>query len=119
LAAAHLITPNPVLSLVRHHEPPARLATAREIIAQIPADARVAASGRIAPHLLRRYLYYYPLADQSVLPDLNYIIADVSSSSFDDPPSRAQLDAVRQSDAWEMILKENGFEVFKRRGEIP
>jgi uncharacterized membrane protein len=119
LAMAHLLTPNPLISLARHHEPEARRATAHEIIAQIPADARVAASGRIAPHLLRRYLYYYPLANQSVLPDLDYIIADVSSSSFDDPPSRAQLEAVRQSDAWEMVLKENGFELFKRRATTP
>jgi uncharacterized membrane protein len=115
VTAAHLITPNPVLSLARHHEPPQRRAVAREIISQIPAEARVAASGRIAPHLLRRYLYYYPLADQSVLPQLDYIVADVSSSSFDDPPSRAQLEAVRVSNDWELVLDQQGFQLFKRR----
>ncbi len=112
---AHLITPNPVLSLARYHEPPERRAVAREIIDQIPPEARVAASGRIAPHLLRRYLYYYPLADQSVLPQVDYIIADVSSSSFDDPPSRAQLEAVRVSNEWELVLDQQGFQLFKRR----
>lgn len=115
LIVAHLVTPNPVLSLARHHEPPARRAVAHEIIAQIPANARVAASGRLAPHLLRRYLYYYPLADQVVLPELDYIVADVASSSFDDPPSRAQIEALRRSDEWELVLDQQGFQLFKRR----
>lgn len=113
--AAHAITPNPVLSLLRHHEPPERVAVANAIVAQIPAEARVAASGRLAPHLLRRYLYYYPLADPAVLPQIDYIAADVSSSSFDDPPSRAQLDALRSSDEWELILDQEGFQLFRRR----
>jgi uncharacterized membrane protein len=115
ILAANLLTPNPLISLVRHHEPPARRAVAQAIIRQIPPDARVAASGRLAPHLLRRYLYYYPLADQSVLPQLDYIVADISSSAFDDPPSRAQLDALRRSDEWEMVLDQQGFQLFKRR----
>lgn len=115
LVLAQLVTPNPVLSLVRHHEPPARRAVANSIVTQIPPEARVAASGRIAPHLLRRYLYYYPLADQSVLPQLDYIVADVASSSFDDPPSRAQIETVRHSDAWELVLDQQGFQLFKRR----
>ena len=118
LALAQLVPRNPVLSLLRNHEPPQRLATANAIVARIAAEpeARVAASGRIAPHLLRRYLYYYPLADQVVLPTLDYIVADVASTSFDDPPSRAQLEAVRNSPEWELVLDEQGYQVFKRRG---
>jgi uncharacterized membrane protein len=115
LIAANLVTLNPVVSLLRHHEAPARRATAREIIARIPPDARVAASGRIAPHLLRRYLYYFPLADQSVLPTLDYIVADVSSDSFVDPPSRAQIEAVRNGGEWQLILDRQGYQLFKRR----
>jgi len=115
LIMAHLVIPNPLVSLVRHHEPTVRRAVAHEIIAQIPADARVAASGRIAPHLLRRYLYYYPLASQSVLPQLDYIVADVSSTSFDDPSSRAQIEAIQRSDDWEMVLDKQGYQLFKRR----
>ena len=112
---ANWITPNPVLSLLRYHEPPARRAVANQIVAGIPPEARVAASGRIAPHLLRRYLYYYPLADASILPSLDVVVADVASNSFDDPPSRAQLEALRQSQEWEMVLEQEGFEVFRRR----
>lgn len=117
LALANIVTPNPLISLLRNHESPARQAAANALVAQIPADARVAASGRLAPHLLRRYLYYYPLADQSVLPQIDYIAIDVGlgASSFDDPPSRAQLDALQRSAEWELILDEQGFQLFKRR----
>lgn len=107
---------NPVVSLLLYHEPAARLATADQIVAMLPPDARVAASSRLTPHLLRRYLYYYPLADQSVLPTLTYIAADVSSNSFDDPPSRAQIEQLRRSDEWELILDRDGYQVFKRKG---
>lgn len=112
---ANWITPNPLLSLLRHHEVPARRAVANELVAAIPPEARVAASSRIAPHLLRRYLYYYPLADASVLPSLDIVVADVNSDSFDDPSSRAQLEALRQSEEWELVLDQQGFEVFRRR----
>ncbi len=115
LLVAQLKPLNPVISLLRTHEPPERRAVAREIIARIPPDARVAASGRIAPHLLRRYLYYYPLADQSVLPTIDYIVADTASTSFDDPPSRAQLEAVQTSAEWELLVDREGYQLFKRR----
>lgn len=115
LLVAQIKPLNPVVSLLRNHEPPERIAVARKIVATIAPDARVAASGRLAPHLLRRYLYYYPLADQSVLPALDYIAADVASSSFDDPPSRAQIEALRRSPEWELILDAEGFQLFKRR----
>ncbi len=115
IVAANLVPLNPIVSLLRHHEPPARRAIAEAVVAQLPPDARVAASSRIAPHLLRRYLYYYPLADQSVLPELDYIVADVASDSFSDPPSRAQLEAVQHSGDWQLILDEQGYQLFKRR----
>jgi uncharacterized membrane protein len=115
LAAAQLFPRNPVISLWLHHEPERRLATANAIVAMVPEDARVAASSRIAPHLLRRYLYYYPLADPTILPTIDVIIADVSSNSFDDPKSAAQLQQVRASAEWELVLDRDGYQVFMRR----
>ncbi|GAC1354972.1 MAG: hypothetical protein NVSMB42_13110 [Herpetosiphon sp.] len=115
VAIANLVTPNPVIVLLRHHETAARLAVENEIVRQIPPEAHVAASGRVATHLLRRYIYYYPLANQSVLPELDYIIADVASNSFDDPPSHAQLAAVQHSPDWNLVLEQQGFQVFKHR----
>lgn len=114
-ALANWITPNPLLSMLRYHEPAARRAVANQIVASVAPEARVAASGRIAPHLLRRYLYYYPLADPAVLSSLDVVIADVASTSFDDPPSRAQLEALQQSKDWELVLDREGYQVFKRR----
>jgi uncharacterized membrane protein len=119
LAVAQLFPRNPVVSLWLYHEPDRRLATANAIVAMIPDDTRVAASSRIAPHLLRRYLYYYPLADPSILPTIDYIVADISSNSFVDPPSRAQLEMARTSPDWELVLDRDGYQVFKRRGGRP
>jgi uncharacterized membrane protein len=115
LALAQLFPRNPVISLWLHHEPERRLATANAIVAMVPDDARVAASSRIAPHLLRRYLYYYPLADPTILPTIDVIIADISSNSFDDPESGAQLQQVRTSPEWELVLDRDGYQVFRRR----
>ena len=115
LALAQLFPRNPVISLWLHHEPERRLATANAIVAMVPDGARVAASSRIAPHLLRRYLYYYPLADPTILPTIDYIIADISSNSFDDPDSGAQLQEVRTSPEWELVLDRDGYQVFRRR----
>ncbi|HEX5501392.1 MAG TPA: DUF2079 domain-containing protein [Thermomicrobiales bacterium] len=115
LLLAQVFPRNPVVSLVLHHEPPARLATANGIVRAIPPDARVAASSRLATHLLRRYEYYYPLADLSVLPTLDYIAADVASDSFDSADGRAQLEAIRHSPDWELIIDKNGYQLFKRR----
>jgi hypothetical protein len=39
----------------------------------------------------------------------------LGASSFNDPPSRAQLDALLRSDQWELVLDEQGFQLFKRR----
>jgi len=115
LAVAQLFPRNPVLSLWLHHEPERRLATANAIVDMVPDGAHVAASSRIAPHLLRRYLYYYPLADPTILPTVDVIIADVSSNSFDDPQSAAQLQQVRTSPEWEKVLDRDGYQVFMRK----
>lgn len=115
LAVAQLFPRNPIISLWLHHEPQRRLATANAIVAMVPDEARVAASSRIAPHLLRRYLYYYPLADPTILPTIDVIIADVSSNSFDDADSGAQLQHVRTSPEWELVLDRDGYQVFRRR----
>jgi uncharacterized membrane protein len=112
---ANAVTPNPLASLLRYHESPARRAVANRIVAAIEPDERVAASGRIAPHLLRRYLYYYPLADASVLPTLDVVVADVASDSFNDPPSRAQLEALRASPEWQLLVDQEGYQMFRRR----
>jgi hypothetical protein len=39
----------------------------------------------------------------------------VSSNSFDDPKSGAQLQQVRTSPEWEMVLDRDGYQVFMRK----
>jgi uncharacterized membrane protein len=114
MLAAQLFPRNPVISLLLHHEPPARVAAARSLIAHIPADARVAATSRLAPHLLRRYLYYYPLADTAVLPTLDYIAVDTTSDWMHDPQSRARFEAMRQSAQWQRVYHAAGFHLYQR-----
>jgi uncharacterized membrane protein len=116
LVISQVIPRNPIVSLLLYREPAARLATANRIVATIPPDVPIAASSRLTPHLLRRYNYYYPLADQSVLPTLAYIAADVSGNSFDAPTSRAQIEALRSSPDWDLILDRDGYQLFKRKG---
>jgi uncharacterized membrane protein len=114
LLAAQLFPRNPVVSLLLHHEPPARVAAAYHMLAHIPPDARVAATSRLAPHLLRRYIYYYPLAEPDILPQLDYIAADTRASWMDDPQSRARFAALRRSDEWQVVFEAEGFQLFRQ-----
>jgi uncharacterized membrane protein len=57
----HIPLKNPVIVALRYHEDPARVAVMEQMAALIPADARVAATSFLAPHLLpRQHLYYVP-----------------------------------------------------------
>lgn len=114
LCTAQLFPRNPVVSLLLYHEPPARVAAARAMLTHIPDNARVAATSRLAPHLVRRYIYYYPLADVSVLPTLDYIAVDTTSDWTSDPNSRAQFDTIRRSDQWQCLFDREGFQLFQR-----
>ncbi|NJP05346.1 MAG: DUF2079 domain-containing protein [Chloroflexaceae bacterium] len=106
---------NPVISLVLYHEPPARVAAAQQLLAIIPPDARVAATSRLAPHLVRPFIYYYPLADTVVLPTLDYIAVDTTADWMSDRSSRQQFHALRQSDQWQLIFEQQGFQLFQRQ----
>jgi uncharacterized membrane protein len=114
MLTAQLFPRNPLVSLLLYHEPPARVAAAQQMITHIPPDARVAATSRLAPHLVRQYIYYYPLADLAVLPDLEYIAVDTTSDWASDSSSRRQFDAVQHSDAWERIFNREGFQLYRR-----
>ncbi|NJO07856.1 MAG: DUF2079 domain-containing protein [Chloroflexaceae bacterium] len=108
---------NPVISLLLYHEPPQRVAAAHAMLALIADDeARVAATSRLAPHLLRRYIYYYPLAHpQVVLPDLDYIAADVQAAWRGDPNGQTQYAQIQQSNEWCLIYDREGFQLHQRR----
>lgn len=114
MLTAQVFPRNPVVSLLLYHEPPARVAAAQQMITRIPPDARVAATSRLAPHLVRRYIYYYPLADTTVLPDLEYIAVDTTSDWTSNPASRRQFDTVRHSDEWVRVFEREGFQLYQR-----
>jgi uncharacterized membrane protein len=57
---------NPVVRAFLFPEPQATVAAANELIKMVPPDAKVAASSKLAPHLLpRRYIYNFPPAPYS------------------------------------------------------
>ncbi|HVG00514.1 MAG TPA: DUF2079 domain-containing protein, partial [Chloroflexia bacterium] len=89
---------NPVVRVIRFHQSSAYVQAANELAAMIPADAKVAATSKLAPHLLpRRYIYNFPPAPYSPYnigshahpgfgppyADLDYILADPKNESFD------------------------------------
>lgn len=121
---------NPLVRAVRFPESPQRVAAARELIAMVPSEARVAASSKLAPHMLpRRYIYNFPPAPYSpynfgterqseAFVDLDYILVDPKASALSANPIEEQnaLDLLRGMPEWaEVAAKENLF-LFKRRG---
>lgn len=106
---------NPLVSLVLYREPPQRVSAAREMLGLIEPAARVAATSRLAPHLLRRSIYYYPLAHpDETMPTLEYIAADTTAAWMDDAASRARFEAMRTSAEWELLYDREGFQLYRR-----
>jgi hypothetical protein len=110
----NLLTPNPIVSLLRNRESPARVTAANEMLALIPATARVAATGRLAPHLVRQYLYYFPLADQAVWPEIDYFAIDTRASGLQDAEGRAMLARLEGDSRYRLLFQSEGFALYAR-----
>jgi uncharacterized membrane protein len=112
---ANLAMHNPVLSLVKFHESPQRVAAANELIAMIPKDAPVAATSFVAPRLLpRRYIYNFPSAPFSApYSNAQYIMADERGAVVQD---QGTIDELKQSKDWHLIAAKEGFILFEKAG---
>lgn len=110
---SNLAMHNPVLSLVRYHESPARVRAAQELISMVPPDAPVAATSFVAPRLLpRRYIYNFPPASFSApLAAATYIMADERGIVVRD---KGSLDEIRRSGDWRQVAAKEGFVLFER-----
>lgn len=85
---------NPAVRAFLYPESGARVAAAKEFEKMIPADAKVAVSSKLAPHLLpRQFIYNFPPAPYSPYNfgdkhsradyvDLDFILVDVSASAL-------------------------------------
>lgn len=111
--ASNLAMHNPVLSLIRYHESPARVRAAQELISMVPSEAPVAATSFVAPRLLpRRYIYNFPPASFSApLSAASYIMADERGIVVRD---KGTLDEIRRSAEWRQVAAKEGFVLFER-----
>lgn len=121
---------NPVLRLVLSHESQAYVKAANELVAMVGPDAKVAATSKLAPHLLpRRYVYNFPPAPYSPYNlgprqrldyvDLDYILVDPKNPTLnsDDNLVNGQkaLDLVRQLPGWHLAAQKQGIELYSRK----
>jgi hypothetical protein len=120
---------NPVVTVLRYHETPARVDAARELVGMVPREAKVASSSFLAPHLLpRRYIYNFPPAPYSPynfgsehqsarFVDLDYILVDPNASALDANPiaDKSALDHLRAMPEWSQVAEREGFLLFQRK----
>jgi hypothetical protein len=119
---------NPLVRTLLYHEPPARVEAAKELIAMVPPEAKVAASSKVAPRLLpRRYIYNFPPAPYSPynfgdvrrsdrFVELDYILVDPEASALEANlfGGRNALDLLRAMPEWEEAAAKEGFILFRR-----
>jgi uncharacterized membrane protein len=119
---------NPLVRTFLFHESVARVDAAHELIAMVPAEARVAASSKVAPHLLpRRYIYNFPPAPYSPynfgaerqsprFVDLDFILVDPDASALEANPiaGRSALELLRAMPEWSEVAEREGFLLFRR-----
>jgi uncharacterized membrane protein len=119
---ANIYLNNVVLGLARNHEPPARVADAQAIIAQVPPAAALAASSFLAPHLAQRQqLYFFPGNKSYPLRYVEeraaYLVADQRPPSGNRQERELLADYLRRPD-WELIAQQGDFVLLRRRENV-
>jgi hypothetical protein len=121
---------NPAVRAFLFPEPPATVAAANEMVRMVPQDAKVAASSKLAPHLLpRRYLYNFPPAPYSPYNfgprqrddyvNLDYILVDSDAAAlpFDANKIEGQtgLQVLESLPEWHLVTEREGLRLYKRQ----
>lgn len=120
---------NPLVRTILYHETPQRVQAAKELIGMVPPEAKVAASSKVAPHLLpRRHIYNFPPAPYSPynfgevrrserFVELDYILVDPEASALEANlfGGRSALELLRAMPEWEEAAAKEGFVLFRRR----
>jgi uncharacterized membrane protein len=121
---------NPAARTFLFHETPQKIEAAQQIIAMVPQDAKVAASSKLAPHLLpRRYIYNFPPAPYSPYNfgpdrqspkyvDLDYILVDPKASAIDFEENKiggkTGLEVLHELPQWQLVVSKAGIELYQR-----
>jgi len=114
-AIQQLTIASPVLSYVFHHEPSARADAGRALIAQVPHDAPLAITQKLAGNTPdRRYVYSFPgdpLYHSPALVDrADYLIGDKQLSDFE----QQSIARYRADPAWQVVDERGGFVLMRR-----
>ncbi len=119
--ASNLAFRNPLPSIFFAH-PPARLATARAILARVPPDVPVAASNLLAPHLpMRRDIFLVPGGDfhYAEHPEerADYIVLDLQGDRGD--AERALMEQLLQRPDWRVEVQQDDYVLLVRQQVAP
>ncbi|HUP27380.1 MAG TPA: DUF2079 domain-containing protein [Chloroflexia bacterium] len=121
---------NPVARAFLYPEPPPRVAAARELIGMVPAEAKVAASSKLAPRLLpRRYIYNFPPAPYSPYNfgevarpqyvDLDFILVDPRASALPYEANKiggkTGFELLQTLPQWHQVASREGLLLYQRR----
>ncbi len=114
-ATQQLTIASPVLSYVLHHGPNSRADAGRALIAQVPRDAPLAITQKLAGNTPdRRYVYSFPgdpLYHSPALVDrANYLIGDEQLSDFE----QQSIARYRADPAWQVVDERGGFVLMRR-----
>lgn len=122
---------NPVLRTIRSHETQAYVSAANSLIAMIPPEAKVAATSKLAPHLLpRQFIYNFPPAPYSPYNlgarrradyvNLDYVLVDPKNTSLSSDDNQVDgqnaLVLVQTLPDWKLLASKEGILLFQRVG---
>jgi uncharacterized membrane protein len=114
VAALNIPLRNPVISSVRNPESAQRVALMEQLKAQIPPDARVAATSFLAPHLIPRLELYFipggPMHHQ--IDEAEYAFIDTRAAALRGTDIVANLLA---DPAWELLHAEDDLLLLRKR----
>ncbi|HET9495004.1 MAG TPA: DUF2079 domain-containing protein [Chloroflexia bacterium] len=120
---------NPAVRAFLYPEPAERVAAANRLVAMVLPEAKVAASSKLAPHLLpRRYIYNFPPAPYSPYNlgprqredyvELDYVLVDSAASALDVPGNalggQSALDVLTGLPEWKLVNEEAGLALYRR-----
>ncbi len=116
-AVQQLTITSPVLSYIAHHERSPRAEAGRELLAQVPPDAPLAITQKLAGMMPdRRSVYSFPgdpkYHDPALIARADYLIGDTQLSADE----MAAIARYRGDAAWRVVDERGGFVLMQRIG---
>jgi uncharacterized membrane protein len=110
---------NPVVSALRYPERPERVALMEQLAAQIPPEARVAATSFLAPHLIPRdEIYFIPGGKMHhQIAEAEYAFIDARAATLREMAAEGTdiVANLRSDAAWELVAADDDLYLFRQR----